>query len=66
MRPENSYSFSDIGVMQITYGGDDEEDRLKAELRTETPNVNSEGASRMSMSNRPGLTPGREELLGKC
>ena len=24
----------DIGVMQITYGGDDEGDRLKAELRT--------------------------------
>ena len=27
-------TFPDIGVMQIAYGGNDEEDRLKAELRT--------------------------------
>ena len=27
-------TFRDIGVMQITDGGDDEEDRLKAELLT--------------------------------
>ena len=27
-------TFPDIGVMQITYGGHDEEDRLRAELRT--------------------------------
>ena len=33
MRPENSYPKPDIGVMQITYGGYDEEDRLKAEVR---------------------------------
>ena len=56
--------------MQIAYGGLEEEDRLKAELptelRTETPNVNSEGAIRMSKSSRPGLTPGQEEQQGKC
>ena len=27
-------TFPDIGVMHVTYGGDGEEDRLKAELRT--------------------------------
>ena len=52
--------------MQIAYGGYDDEDRLKAELRTASPNVNSEGAIRMSMSSRPGLTPGQEEQQGKC
>ena len=57
--------------MHITYGGDDEEDRLKAEIRTwnserETPNLNSEGGIRMSMSSRPGLTPGREDRRGNA
>ena len=52
--------------MQITYGGDDEEDRLKAEQRTGSPNLNCEGAIRISKSSRPGLTPGQEELRGNA
>ena len=53
-RTGQNRTFPDIGVMQITDGGHDEEDRLKAELRTGTPDGNSERAIRMSKS-RPGL-----------
>ena len=31
-----NWTLPDIGVMQIIYGGDDEEDRLMTELRTGT------------------------------
>ena len=45
-RTGQNQTLPDIGVTQITYGGDDEEDRLKAELserelRTGTPNMNA-------------------------
>ena len=34
LRGPDNRTFPDIGVIQITYGGDDAEDRLNAELRT--------------------------------
>ena len=48
-------TFPDIGVMQIAYGGLEDKDRLKAELRTGTLSVNSEGAIHLSKSCWPGL-----------
>ena len=47
-RTRQNRTFPDIEVMQIACGGDDEEDRLKAELRTWTPSVDSERAIHLS------------------
>ena len=54
-------TFPDIGVMQITDGGYDEEDRLKAKLRTGTLNVDSERAIHLSGQRRKKVL-----LRGEC
>ena len=53
-RPDKTgHSFPDIGVMQITDGGQGGEDCLKAELRTGTLNLNSEGGGYSDFKEQP-------------
>ena len=61
-RPDKTGHFRTLGQCRLPMAAM----REKTATAGGTPNVNSEGAIRMSMSNRPGLTPGQEGLRGKA